>query len=298
MKSSRRGGVDLLGWSAGAVAIAVTVFAFVYLVALRPFYAGESAGDFPARFGGWEREEKTETVEGTVSTLVLKNVSGPVEIEAGERDSIQVRYVKEARGRQALADFPVEIARSGDTLTVRPIYLRGGGIRFGPVSFELAIPRTVRRIEVSNISGRIETRGIPAETEQNLTTVSGRIEVAEGGPLQARSTSGSVQFVSRGPRIAVQTVSGSIEGRIPALDAQGSVEVGSVSGAVRLEAFDALSAQVLLASTSGSVSCAFPLTASEMRRSRVEGRIGGGTVPLRVRTVSGGIRLDRLEPGS
>ncbi len=294
---SRRGTADLLGYAAGAVAIGITVFAFVYLVAVRPFYSASSYRGLASGFGGWEREEKTETVEGAVSALVLKNVSGPVRVQAADRDTVQVHYVKEARGRQALADFPVEMERSGDTLTVRPVYRPMPGSPFGSVSFDLLIPRSVRRVEVSNVSGTVETLGIPAETEQRLSTVSGRIDVAEGGPLQARSTSGAIRFASSGGRIEVETVSGGIEGRILGLGAGGAVEVGSISGGVRLEAFDGLGAQVLLTSTSGGVTCDFPLAGAEMRRSRIEGKIGDGTVPLRVRTVSGSIRLEKLGPG-
>ena len=293
----RRGWTDLLGYGAGVVAIGITVFAFVYLLGARSFRFDGFPGGEVVGFGGWEREERTETVEGPVTTLVLKNIAGAVDLEAAERDTVQVHYVKQARGRQALADFPVEIERRADTLTIRPLYRPVPGSPFGPVSFDLLIPRTVRRVEIGNVSGSITTRGIPAEAEQILSTVSGHIEVAEGGSLQARSTSGAIRFTSSGERVAVETVSGDIEGRLSSLGGQGSVEIGSVSGGVRLQAFEGLSAQVLLTSTSGGVSCEFPLAGAEMRRSRIEGRIGDGAVPLRVRTVSGSIRLERLGAG-
>ncbi len=72
------------------------------------------------------------------------------------------------------------------------------------------------------------------------------------------------------------------------------MKINSVSGSVELQAFPGLDAQVELKSVSGSITCEFPLQLISSKRSHLEGRIGKGSIPFHVETVSGGIALDRL----
>lgn len=287
---------DAAGWLAGVVTIGITVFALVYLLWLQPFYAGSSYRAFGPFFaGGWEAEERTETVEGGATVLVVRNVSGPVRVEGWGQDSVQVHYVKEARTRAALEQFPVEIEARGGTVTVRPVYRPGPRALFGSVSFDIRVPAGIRRVEIHNVSGTAVTAGLPADVELLLSTVSGRIAAEQAGPIRAQSTSGRIEFASAGDRIEVKTVSGGIEGRILGLSPRGSVEIESVSGGVRLEAFEGLNATVVLRSTSGAVSSELPMQTSTMRRSSLEGVIGAGGAAVRVRTMSGAIRLEALD---
>jgi hypothetical protein len=289
---------EILGIVLGVAAIALVVAALVYLLGARPFH--RIRGDWWPRIEGswgssWESEEATEEVSQRVQTLEVNNVSGPVLIEGWDRDTIQVHYVKQARGRQALEDFRVEIQTDEDTLKVRPVYAPRAGLRFGPVSFEIKVPSHLQEISVHSVSGRIEVNNLSTDIDQELQTVSGSISSERSGNLRAKSTSGSIDFSFTGNKLYAKSISGRINGKIRGLSRGGSVEVETVSGSVDLTAFAGLDAELRLSSVSGSISCSFPLQITEKRRNRLEGRIGTGATPLSAKTVSGSINLSPLE---
>jgi hypothetical protein len=284
---------DILGVVLGVAAILLTAFALIYVLGVRPVH--RAFREWVPRHmdwgGRWESEESTEDVQGSFRTLSVTNVSGPVQIEGWGENHIQVRYVKQARGRQALGDFRVEIEKEGDGLKVRPIYPVSAGALFGSVSFEIKVPATLKEIKVHNISGRIQVQNLAADIAQELETVSGAIETGRSGNLRAASTSGSIDFSFTGRNLYARSISGRISGQIRGLERDGSADLETVSGAVELEAFRGLDAAIKLSSLSGSISCDFPVQIIEKKEHRLEGRIGQGTVPLSIKTVSGGIRL-------
>lgn len=290
---SKRSFVDFICIAGGILAACLTLFALVYLLWMQPFYIASSYGRF--NLPGRVSEEKTEEITGNFSSFTIKNVSGPIHIESWDKSSVQVHYIKEARTQEALADFAIEIEKTGKSISVRPDYRKGRGLLFGSVSFDIKVPRSIKYIKAENVSGAIVIEESASKTNQVLSTVSGSIKSAGSKDLNARSTSGSIRFSSTGNKLYLKTVSGSIEGKILNLDRSGSVEIGSVSGSVEVEAFKNLDADLVLNSTSGSLSCDFPLSTSLMKRNRIEGKIGQGTVPFRVKTVSGRIRLKKLD---
>jgi Toastrack DUF4097 len=288
---------EILGIVLGVAAIALVAAALIYLLGVRPFHRLRGPWFHTERgwSGAWASEEQTEEVSQRVQALAVENVSGPVRVEGWERDSIEVHYVKKARGQQALQDFRIEIQTDGDTLKIRPLYAPQPGRRFGPVSFDIKVPSTLRQIRVHSVSGRIEVAGLEADVEQELESVSGAISTDRSGNLRAKSTSGGIEFSFAGSRLYAKSISGAINGKIRNLGRGGSVEVETVSGSVDLSAFAGLDAELRLQSVSGSVSCSFPLQITEQKRSRLAGRIGTGAVPLSVKTVSGSIDLSPLE---
>lgn len=242
----------------------------------------------------WNREEATEIVEELVDTLTVNNVSGPIRIEAWDKDYTEIHYVKEAGGRNGLKDLLVEIDRRGSNLSVRAVYPKTAISLKRSVSFEVKIPASVQMISAHNVSGEVRIGDIGTSVDQELKTVSGRIRSGSSHNLTATSVSGSIRFVSNGRHLKLGTTSGNIEGEILGLEPSGSVKINSVSGSVELEAFSALDALVELKSVSGSVTCEFPLQLISGKRNHLEGRIGKGSIPFHVGTVSGGIALDRL----
>jgi hypothetical protein len=300
MKSKRSPG-DILGIVLGAVSIALVVAALVYLlgsIGARPFQ--RLRGHWWPRTqhswsGSWQSEEGTETVSQPVQRLEVTNISGEVQVEGWAQDTVEVHYVKQARGSEALRDFRIEIRTDGDTLHVRPVYVQPAGLRFGPVSFDIKVPATLKEIKVKSVSGRIVVANLPADISQELETVSGAIQSERSADLQAKTTSGAIDFSFAGGDLRVKTVSGRIDGKIRGLERGGSVELETVSGSVDVAAFRGLDAQLRLQSVSGSISCGFPVQISEQKRNRLEGRIGAGSVPFSAKTVSGSITLSPLE---
>jgi hypothetical protein len=294
---NRRTWVDVVGPVLGVVAIGMVAFSLVYLLSIRPFYRGVSYDGARSTIGGagWASAEGTESFSQGFTRLEVKNVSGPVRVEGGSEGSIQVSYLKRARSQSALVEFEIRMQPQGSTLVIQPIYGPPSRGLFGSVDFEIRVPSSVREIKVANVSGRIELENMSGEIGQELETVSGRITTEMAGSLRAKSVSGSIEFASTGDRIDVNSTSGRIKGQVLSLGSGGAVDIESISGRVELEAFGGLDAAVTLQSVSGSINCDFPLQITEQRRNRLEGVIGGGTVPFRVKTVSGGIQLARME---
>ncbi len=229
---SRASLAEILGILLGVASVALVLGALVYLLGARPFHRirGPWLPHLEGRWGGtWESEEGTETVSQRVQNVVVTNVSGPVHVEGWERDTIEVHYRKQARGREALADLRIEILADGDTLKVRPLYTAQAGFRFGPVSFELKVPSSLRQLSVHSVSGRVEVQNLSQDVEQELETVSGSIFTERTGNLQAKSTSGGIDFSFAGDKLNAKTISGTINGKIRRLGRGGSVEVETVS---------------------------------------------------------------------
>ena len=296
---SKKTWVDVLGPVFGIAAAALVVYALVHLIWLEPFYRGYSYRTFAASGRdrvprtGWETEEGTESIEGSFRELEIRNVSGPIRIEGWDQGYVQLHYIKEARSASYLEDLEIEIEPRGSSLRIRPIYRNIPGSPFGPVFFELKVPSSIEEIRAKNISGTIEIENMKAGVDQVLETVSGSIETERSGDLRAKSISGSIRFAFAGSTLEVDSTSGSVHGEILDLDPGGSVEIDTISGAVKLEVFSGLDAELELQSVSGSITCDFPVQITEQKRNKLEGTVGDGTVPFRVKTVSGRVSLER-----
>jgi DUF4097 and DUF4098 domain-containing protein YvlB len=201
--------------------------------------------------------------------------------------------VKQARGRQALDELRIEIKEEGEGLRIRPVYPVSARGLFGSVSFEIKVPAALKELQVHNISGQIMVQNLASDVAQQLETVSGSIQTERSGDLRANSTSGSIDFSFAGRSLRVRSISGRVAGKIRALEPGGSAELETVSGAIELAAFPGLDASLKLSSVSGSISCDFPVQISEKKEHRLEGRIGQGSSPLYIKTVSGSIRLEQ-----
>lgn len=294
---SKRTWIDILAPVFGVLTVVLVVYSLVHLLWLEPFYRGESYGlSRGERRGfdvgpGWQSQEARERFEGAFSDLEIKNISGPVNIEGWNQDSVEVHYIKKARSAKYLEEFEIEIEERGNTLFVRPRYRKIPGSPFGSVSFDVKVPASIKEITASNVSGTINLENLAASVDQVLETVSGRISTELSGNLRAKSVSGSISFASTGRLLDIRSTSGRIRGEILALDPSGSVEIETISGGVDLQAFPGLDASLRLQSVSGSISCDFPVQIREQKRNRLNGDIGKGSVPFRVQTVSGRIHL-------
>jgi len=296
---NKRTWVDILGPVFGILAVALTVYALVYLLWIEPFYRSDSYRPFGTEdrnvvFGpDWESQEITEKFEGSFGELEIRNVSGPILVEGWNQDYVQVHYIKKARTPRYLEEFEIEIEPRGSRLSIRPIYRKIAGSPFGSVSFDVKVPSSIKKIRANNISGNIDIENMGAGVEQSLETVSGRIDTERSGDLRAKSISGAIHFASAGRDLDINSVSGRVQGEILGLDPGGSVEINTISGGVQLEIFSGFDADLRLQSVSGSVSCEFPVQIVEQKRNKLEGTVGDGTIPFEVETVSGRISLSR-----
>lgn len=277
--------LDYIGYLFGIIVAAVIVIAVVFLFR-QPDWEGLSSVP-TGRF----QEEGTETVSGGIKSLSVKTIAGAIRINGSTGGDAVVRYVKSAPSQEALDDLQVQIDRQGDTLTVSTQRIRRGPRSRGSVSYEVDIPAGIQDIRAESVSGSVILSGLGEGIDQHLETVSGRIETNMSADLYARSVSGSIQFRFAGENLEARSISGRITGSMDSIDDDGSVNLGSTSGSVRLDVFPELDARVNMHSVSGSVKSDLPVSVTSAGRNKLEGNLGEGRIPLEIGTVSGSIRL-------
>lgn len=290
MKPTRLSPIDILGITLGAIAILLVVGGFAYVVTNRAHMGSWDSQEF--RFST-QREEKDEPVSGDFTELEVRNIAGSIDISGTSSSQMAVHWVKTANSQRGMEAVSVDVQRRGSRLVLEEKHtpVRFGG---GTVSFQIAVPSSVKLIEAHSVSGRVTVRDLPAAIDQTLSTISGSLHTSQAAKLDASTISGDLQFTFAGKSLRARSISGSIDGNIDSLAAGGSASISSVSGSVSLDAFAGLDASLNLHSLSGSVSCDFPVAVSEQARNRLKGKVGAGAASLEVGTTSGSISIGRM----
>jgi hypothetical protein len=278
MNRTRLSPIDILGITLGVIVILLVAGSIVFIAQNRMHSFRWSISDWwdgeGFSIGGREREENDQQIEGAFTEVEIRNVAGSIEVIGAASGPVKVHSVKIAPSRASLDALRVDIQKEGGRLVIEE--KRGAppaGWR-GSIDFAITVPRSVKVVRAHSVSGSVTVRDAGPGVDQWLNTVSGSIDlVFAGKTLEARS------------------ISGSITGTIDAIEKGGSVSMQTVSGSVSVDAFAGLDASLDLRSVSGTVSCDFPVSAVEQRRNRLQGRIGQGSIPVEIRTTSGGISI-------
>jgi len=296
LKKQPLGPVDIIGISAGSIALLVAIFS-IGIVGRMPAADASRRAESEARgerfsWGSELREENDQTVPGAFREIEIRTIAGSIDVSGGAAGGVEVHSVKTARSASDMDAIHVDIQTLGDRLVIQEKRDRIAA-RSGSIAYTVRIPAGLTSIVADSISGSIEVSDAGPGIDQNLHTVSGRIRSGLARDLRAETISGRIEFASEGKRVEAKTVSGSIEADIRAVAEGGSISMGTISGSVRLAAFAELDAELSLHSLSGSISCDFPVTASVQKNNTLEGRIGSGRIPVTVGTTSGSIAISR-----
>jgi hypothetical protein len=202
--------------------------------------------------------------------------NGGISVRGWDRAEIQVRAKVTANAdTQQEADA---IAAGVRVLT------EGGRLRSeGPatdgrggwsVSFEVMAPAQ-HGLTLRTKNGGISVTGVHADID--METVNGGITLAGvNGEVRGRTNNGGVQIDLSG------------DGWI----GQG-LDVQTHNGGVRLSVPDGYSAHLEAGTTNGGVRCDFPLTVQGTLGKDLSADLGRGGVPLKIRTVNGGVSIVR-----
>jgi len=291
--------VDIAGITLGVIAMLVVAGSIVGIARQMPFrheWKGAEMGDFWEGKGGdaATRAEKEDRFPADISEVEIRNVAGSIDVHGGSADALVVHSVRTAMMPGALENVRVSFQRNGSRLVVEEKHIGGFFRSAGTVAFDVAVPRGVNVIEVHSVSGSVTVEDVQPGIAQKISTISGSISTSKAGNLDVSSTSGSITFVFSGRDLEARTISGSIEGKIDSLDKDGTLRMHSVSGSVDMDVFSALDASVSLHSLSGGVSCDFPLSVTDQKRTSLEGRIGNGSARVEVTTTSGPITIRKM----
>lgn len=300
MNRTRLSPIDILGITLGVIVILIVVGSVVVIAQGRMFDFRWSIPDLRGSWGnpqlsigGPVREEKDEKVAGNFTEIEVRSIAGSIAISGTSTGGVDVHSVKTALFSHAANNVRVEIRKEGNRLVVEEKHEPRFFFPTGTISFQVAIPRGVKLIEAHSVSGSISVRDVLPGIDQSLTTISGSVSTSRARNLNASSTTGGIQFTSDGAVLNARTVSGSIDGDIDSLEKGGSARLSSISGSVTLKAFPALDATISLHSVSGRVSCEFPVTISEQKNNRLQGKIGAGAANVDAGTISGSISINK-----
>ncbi len=293
MNRTRRSPIDILGITLGVLAILIVIGSIVGIATGRMFDV--RSWDAEAFSGAAVREEKDDQVAGDFTEVEVHNVAGSIEISGSSASSgVAIHSVKTAPFPAAAENVRVDIRKQGTRLVVQEKRAGRFLFRTGSISFQIVIPQGVKLVVANSVSGSITVHDVQPGIDQTLSTVSGSIDTSQARNLDASTTSGRIRFAFSGSSLSAKSVSGSIDGQIESLDKSGSALLKTVSGSVTVDAFAGLDATLSLHSLSGHVSCDFPVTISEQRNNRLQGKVGSGAANLDAGTVSGSIAIHKL----
>jgi Toastrack DUF4097 len=240
-----------------------TLFAFVLaLTAVSGFAISKDFDQsYPLRAGG---------------SFDLQNVNGTVEVQGWDRDQVEVHAVKTARHKESDLDrVSIEVSARPGAVSVSTRYPQNEGVEVA-VEYTIHVPRGARVEHVGTVNGTLRIAGVSEVGD--LRTVNGDIEVFEaGGDVHAHTTNGNVHlelpYLPGASGASAETTNGSVLLAVPA-DVHADLEVLCLNGNFLSE---------------------LPMQVEESLRPReTRGKLGRGGMPIRLRTINGGIRVVAL----
>ncbi|HZI19320.1 MAG TPA: hypothetical protein VEY09_12070 [Pyrinomonadaceae bacterium] len=226
-----------------------------------------------------EINERYALVPG--ARVVVRGISGSVEVRTAETDAAEVNIVSTARGTDNFEGRGVTVEHSPDELIVRGEksagnkfwrWLSGGG--GGQVRHEvtLVLPRKVA-FKAKGINGPVTVGEVEGSVE--VSGVNGRVEVAGAGG-----------------RFAASGINGPVKVALGQIDERGA-EVRGVNGPVEVRVAPTLNADVEVRGHNGSLTFDVPnLTSQERaRHSKASARLGSGGTPVELTGINGNIRF-------
>lgn len=237
--------------------------------------------------------QKTYTLEPGGS-IIIKNVSGDVNIAAYEGSAVQVAAFKEGRD---LDMVEVEDQSEPGRVSLRASYAPNCRCD-ASIRFEVRVPRNQQYNfeKISSASGNLSAKGISGRIK--LNSASGDIVVDDAaGRVDASSASGNVRLSGINGSVSASTASGDVDVAIMSLEGADDLKFSSASGRVNVRLPQSLDARVHLSTASGSVETDFPLAVEKSRYSSgmsASGTLGAGTRNLRISSASGSVSLRSL----
>jgi len=232
---------------------------------------------------------------GAGGSVSVRNISGDVIVNGYDGQAIIVTAIKSGRDRDRVN---IEDRSGGSTIDVRVDYPDRCDNCDVDVRFDVKVPHNIayKFNSFSSVSGNVKVTGVTGEL--TAKTVSGETTVNNvNGSVNATSVSGNVHVGKVEGAVSAKSTSGEVEVEILSLEgAAAAMEFSSVSGDVHVKLPGNLDADVRLSTMSGGLKTDFPLTIEESKYGtgrKASGRIGNGSRPLKISTISGDVSLTR-----
>lgn len=222
----------------------------------------------------------------------VHNLNGPILVEPGTGDRLQITAVKKVR-RGDGDDVRIELRRVGpeqrDVLVCALWNERSSCDESGYHGGNNG--RWSRDDDQVTVEFRVK---LPAGARLAAGTVNGKVSVTGATSIvEASTVNGSIEAASSTGPVRASTVNGSIDVRMATIGTE-DLRYSTVNGSVRIRLPQAIDADIDLSTVNGSLESDFPLTVQgRMDRHRVQARLGKGGPRLSFSTVNGSVHLSR-----
>lgn len=156
------------------------------------------------------------------------------------------------------------------------------------VSYQVEMPEHLA-VNAETHNGGIDARDLAAECR--VKTHNGGVSARNvRGPLQAETHNGGISASISGSRVELRTHNGGVQLDATGCDTLGG-EVVSHNGSVRIVVGKKTSAELVCATSNGSIKCSADLADLQASRAKLTGRLGNGGPGLDVRTHNGSVHV-------
>jgi len=262
---------------------------FAFALTIATLGTAGAAQTAAAQTGGGEFHwDKAVAAGGTVG---IHSINGDIKVTPSTNGRVQVVGIPRGSGADR---YKVEVHESSSGIDICVLDLDAdsscdeGGMHThdrrsrrdwdrGEIDLEVAVPTNLR-VRPNTVSGDIEVTGAHGDIAAN--SVSGDIVLDQ---LHASA-------------VDANTVSGDVNVRVDELTGNGDFRFHSVSGDVTLTVPASFGADLSMSTVSGDINTDFPVTIGNgrMNRRSLNARIGNGGRRLDVATVSGDLRLRKI----
>lgn len=225
----------------------------------------------------WNR---SYTLTGAETAVEIANVSGTIEVEAVDGNTLEVKAVMTARGateedaQQVLAKVEMGEEASASKVRLEARYPRELGRRGIEVTYTVRAPKSAK-VALENVNGHVKVHGVLAGLKAETTN--GRVSgEGLGNTVVATTTNGEIEIRMAslgGDGVSLETTNGSIDLRLPG-DAKATMSARCVNGGITV------------------TDLPFEKSGEGSRR-KLDGTINGGGAAVRLETVNGRIRVGK-----
>jgi hypothetical protein len=225
------------------------------------------------------------------STLVIRNVNGPVTVQRASGNQAEVVAEKHyTRGDPNRVIIEAVRFGSGNANAVVCGLWGGGADAKCTERGSLTVGREPAD-ERSDVAVHFTVK-LPAGVKARLETVNGNVTLTgASSDVQASTVNGNVNVNSAGAIVA-STVNGSVEATIAAASIPGDIDLKTVNGSVTATAPSALNARFSASTVTGGIESDFPMNVQGRFFNRsVNATLGSGGKNLSMTTVNGSVVL-------
>ncbi|MGD2047125.1 MAG: DUF4097 family beta strand repeat-containing protein [Gemmatimonadota bacterium] len=264
---------------AGLLAAVLTLVVAAPLEARQSWQLADQEWCEDSRGGGSSErlcEVRSSTLSATDGVAVNAGANGAVEVEAWDRDEIEVVTRVQARARSA--------ARAQEILDAVDVSWDDGRL-------EADGPRTGRR-ESWTVSYRLR---VPRSTDLRLRTTNGGISVAGvSGDIDVRAVNGGVSFAGLSGDVRGRTTNGGLTVELTDTSWDGAgLDLETTNGGVRMSVPEQYSAELELSTRNGRIDLDFPATVQGRMGRSLRTTLGDGGPTIRAATTNGSVEVSR-----